>query len=835
MDRKVELLAPAGDWDSFIAAVENGADAVYLGSKQFNARQFAGNFDAEELKRAIDYAHVRDVKVYLALNILILDSEMEAALKLAQEAYSSGVDGLIVQDVGFAGLLKKTVPGLDLHASTQMTVYNLEGVKVLEKLGFKRAVLARELNLKEIEYISKNTSVEIEIFIHGALCISYSGQCLMSSIIGGRSGNRGKCAQPCRLPFEIVADIQDNNKPQGKGYIMSPKDLCTVPFLDNIAKTEVKSLKIEGRMKSPEYVATVVGIYRKYLDRLYKSEMGKVNVTGEDTGKLLQIFNRGGFSTGYLKGKSGKGMMCFEKPKNWGVYLGKVISYDRARKLVGIKLEDRLEMGDGIEVWNGEDESPGTVVSRMEYGGKGVGISGKGQVVYAGNISGKIDKGDKVYKTSSKALNTAAKETFSGKSIRKIPLKCKVKIGKDAPLVLFVKDEAGNEVEIHGGITPEKAVNKALTKERIVEQLNKTGDTPFILSDTDVEIDENITLPISEINNTRRRALEEMENKRAAIRAVTLPDNIDEIRRGLLHFPGNSRNMKTQQQISVLFYNWDRKYNPCTLEHADRVYLPFHSFLDRENLNFLEKYREGNRGIFAWIPSVTRGNYDSLIKEKLSTVVEWGIDGILLGNLGSIEMCSGKFPGLKIYGDFPLNVFNSFSMEEMVRLGLDGVSPSVEMNMGQINSLRDLSGLSKEVIVYGRIPIMTSEYCPVGSVEGGFGPESKCKGSCRKENYFLKDRKGAKFPVICDRIDCRSVILNSNVIFVPDSLDRISKAGVDSVRLNISDESPERLENLLEMFKDIINSGQDGIKNHEKLIGEVEADGFTRGHYFRGV
>jgi putative protease len=833
MDRKVELLAPAGDWDSFIAAVENGADAVYLGSKQFNARQFAGNFDAEELKRALDYAHVRDVKIYLALNTLILDSEMETALELAQEAYSSGIDGIIVQDIGFARLLKKVVPGLDLHASTQMTIYNLEGVKILESLGFKRAVLARELSLKEIEYISKNTSVEIEIFIHGALCISYSGQCLMSSIIGGRSGNRGKCAQPCRLPFEVAGGIRENNKQQMKGYFMSPKDLCTVSLLGDIVDTGVRSLKIEGRMKSPEYVATVVGIYRKYLDRLCEGE--KINVTGEDNKRLLQIFNRGGFSTGYLKGKSGAGMMCFEKPKNWGVFLGRVVSYDRARKLVGIKLEDYLEVGDGIEVWNGEDESPGTVVSRMECRGKGVSASEKGEVVYVGNIYGRIDKGNKVYKTSSRALNAAAKESFSGKSTRRIGLECKVIIRKDAPLVLLVKDEAGNEVEVHGSITPEKAVNKALTKERIIEQLNKTGDTPFVFSHVDVQIDENLALPISEINNIRRRALEEMENKRTVKKAVALPDNIDEIVRDLLHFPGNSRNMKTQPHISVFFYNWDKRYNPSVLEHADRLYLPFGSFLDPENLKFLEKYREGNCRIFAWIPSVTRGNYDSLVRDKLSMIVEWGIEGILLGNLGSIQMCAGKYPGLKVFGDFQLNVLNSFSLEEMYNMGLDGISLSVELNMSQINSLRDVKGLNKEVIVYGRIPLMTSEYCPVGSVEGGFGPESRCKGSCRKGNYYLKDRKGAKFPVLCDRIDCRSVILNSNIIFVPDSLDRISKAGIDSVRLNVFDESPEKLEKLLEMHRDIISRGQDRIKNYEELVGEVEMEGFTRGHYQRGV
>ncbi len=838
MGKKVELLAPAGDMDSFTAAVENGADAVYLGSKQFNARRYAGNFDQEGLKRALYYAHIRDVRVYLAVNTLMLDSELYEGLKLAEEAYVTGVDGFIVQDLGFSGLLKRALPEADLHASTQMTVYNLEGVKALERLGFRRAVLARELSIEEIRYISGNTAVEIEIFVHGALCICYSGQCLMSSIIGGRSGNRGKCAQPCRLPYEIVSAGSEDGGKAGKSYIMSPKDLCAVPVLKNLVDSGVKSLKIEGRMKSPEYVATVVKVYRKYIDSLYEDRgmpQGEKAISDEDFKELLQVFNRGGFSTGYLTGKTGKDMMCFEKPKNWGVYVGRAIFYDKAKKAVKLKLEDQLGIGDGIEVWNGEAESPGTVVSWIESGGKGVDRAEKGSEVLAGNIKGNINKGDKVYRTSSKTLNTAAKETYTGKCKTRVPLKCKMTIKSGSPVSFFVEDNRGNKAGITAGYIPEEAVRRPITDERVIEQVSKTGDTPFVFSKVDAEIDGGLSVPVSVINDLRRKALEEIADKRAYARNRIISNNIGEIKKSLLHFPGNGRNRKKNMGISVLFYNWNEKFDSEILKEAYRLYLPFEIFMNKKNFKLISEYRGEGCEIFVWLPAVTRGNYDGLIKSHSRLLAEAEIDGILLGNLGLIEEFKGKYPRRKMTGDYSLNMFNSFSIEQLRDLGLDGVTLSAELNLSQINSLRDIEGLCKEVIVYGRIPVMISEYCPVGSVKGGFGADGRCDGACRRGNYMLKDRKGAKFPVIPDKIDCRSIILNSSVLFVPGDLDKIAGAGIDTVRMNITDESPEKVKQLLGMHRDIIENGQDRIKSYDNLIEDVKMAGFTKGHYFRGV
>ena len=323
MNKNVELLAPAGTYEAFIAAVENGANAVYMGGKLFNARANASNFSIEELKNIVEYAHLRNVKIHITMNTLLDDSEISSALEFAYDLYKIGVDAVIVQDLGLAKVLHEYIPNLELHASTQLSTHTLEGVNELAKLGFSRVVLARELSLDEIKYICENTSTEIEIFAHGALCVSYSGQCLMSSMIGDRSGNRGKCAQPCRLQYKLIK----NSNEIGQGYLLSPKDLATIDFLKELPN--VASLKIEGRMKSPEYVATVISTYRKYLDKIFINEDSKISA--EDKLNLTQIFNRGGFSDGYLQQKTGKDMMCYEKPKNWGTYVGKVTAYDGKR------------------------------------------------------------------------------------------------------------------------------------------------------------------------------------------------------------------------------------------------------------------------------------------------------------------------------------------------------------------------------------------------------------------------------------------------------------------------------------------------------------------------
>ncbi len=342
----LELLSPVGDFECLKATVQNGADSVYFGADTFSARAFAHNFNLKDLEKAIQYAKIRGVKTNLTLNTLIKDDEFEAALDLAKTAYEYGIDAIIVQDLGFALKLMQLFPDLPIHGSTQMTVHNLNGVLELEKLGFKRVVLAREFSMDEINYICKNTNIEIECFAHGALCISYSGQCLFSSMLGGRSGNRGKCAQPCRLPYELLED----DKKIDSGYLLSTRDLCALDYIPSFLEAGVKCLKIEGRMKSPEYVATATRIYKKYINLALSKEPYIVDPV--DRKALLQVFNRGMSSCGHLEKTPNKNLVFKEKPNNMGLFLGIVQKYNKTKGLITLKLEEKIEIGDTISLQN---------------------------------------------------------------------------------------------------------------------------------------------------------------------------------------------------------------------------------------------------------------------------------------------------------------------------------------------------------------------------------------------------------------------------------------------------------------------------------------------------
>ena len=838
MQSKMELLAPAGSNEALHAAVENGADAVYLGGKLLNARQLANNFDSEELDKALQYAHIRGVKIYLTMNTLVSDSEMEEALCYAGDACLSGVDGIIVQDLGFAAALRRTVPGIHLHASTQMTIYNTEGVRTLESMGFKRVVLARELSLDEIRQINDDAAIETEVFVHGALCISYSGQCLMSSVIGGRSGNRGRCAQPCRLPYSLV---RQGEKEQRPSYLMSPKDLCLLPYIGELAVAGVSSLKIEGRMKSPEYVATVVRIYRKYLDmaqdNMEKGRGTAISVDGKDLHDLQQIFNRGGFTKGYIKGKTGSDMMCYEKPKNWGIYLGKAMGSDRYRETLKLRLEDGLAIGDGIEVWNGEDRSPGTIVTSITREGSNVRQADRGDIVTVGSIRGLIPAGCSIYKTSEKALNTAAAETFNGKPLKRVRLHGHAILMAGSPFLLTVSDQDGNKVKAEGGLLPEAAVNRPVTVERLREQLGKTGSTPFELEDVEVEFEEKLSLPVSEINDVRRRALEELERKRSEAPVCSTDKNrITAAVRNEMNRPVPERSeRRTVPGISVYFYKMPADIDNTGLSlliGADRLYLPFESYLKPGFREISDACREAGSEVFLWLPPVTRGNYDRLVKARLTGANLSDIDGVLVGNPGTVCMLGGM-EGLRLAGDMSLNIFNRFSLKEAADMGLKSVTLSAELMLGQVTAIAEGSPVTVETVVYGRLPLMTSEYCPVGCNAGGFCSGSKCSESCKSGDFKMKDRLGIEFPVLCDRIDCRSTILNSNVLFIPDSLKKLKDSGVGLFRLYISDEKPDIVKSLVELHRTA--STQEDFRGFKELAEEIKAGGFTKGHYFRGV
>lgn len=770
MKKDIELLAPAGSYDSFIAAVENGANAVYLGGKLFNARANASNFELDELKKIIEYAHLRNVKVHITMNTLLDDSELSEALEFAYNIYSIGVDAVIVQDLGLAKILHENIPNLTLHASTQLSAHNLECVEELAKLGFSRVVLARELTFDEIKYICDNTSTEIEIFTHGALCVCYSGQCLMSSMIGDRSGNRGKCAQPCRLPYSLIK----NNNEIAKGYLLSPKDLCSIELLKDLPN--VVSLKIEGRMKSPEYVAAVVSTYKKYINKIICGESSVPTL--EDQNNLAQIFNRGGFSKGYLLGKTGKDMMCYEKPKNWGIYVGKVTNYD-GKRYVTLDNVSSLHIGDGIEIWNNSNNSPSTIISEL--------IGNK-----VGRIHGEINIGDRVYKTLDKVLNQKMRETFSRGFVVHSKVDVKAYIKKDNPIKLDI-----NDFKYTSNVIPDVAENQPITKEKIAIQLKKTGNTPFEIDNLSIELDDNLFVPVSSLNDVRRCAFGEYED-------YFLNNDKKSITKNYLN-KNKKYVARTIKEVSVFFNVLRKEYT--ALKNVDNYYFTFKDAL--KNIEIINKF-SGKKYIL--LPSITKSNYAKIIKKNIEELSKY-VNGFVLSNIGQLIYL--KNVKTEIFANYTLNTFNTYSLATLKSLGFDKVILSQELTQNQINLLGD-TNIKREAIVYGNTCVMTSEYCPIGCIEGGFCSSKKCSMPClKKDKYFLRDRMNMEFRIISDNIDCQSQIFNSKTCSIESK-----NLNVDSIRIDIIDEDFDEVQNIVDIHK----SGH-------KLSGE----NYTNGHANRPV
>ena len=542
----IELLAPAGSREALIAAVEAGADAVYLSGNQFGARAYADNFDEQGLADAIRFAHLRGVHIHVTVNTMVLDDELDAVRDYLQFLERVGADAALVQDLGVAKLARECAPQLPLHASTQMTIHNLAGAQAMEALGFSRVVLSRELSLTEIRHIVENTNVEIEVFMHGALCVCYSGQCLMSSLIGGRSGNRGRCAQPCRLPYTLVDAAGEDVLGDSAGkFLLSPKDLNTIDLLPDLVAAGVSSLKIEGRMKKPEYVATVVRTYRSVLDRVIAhssaplSEGGRtakrwgvsparpdnqhdetprgcehVVATPEEHDRLAQIFNRD-FTTAYLVGRPGRAMMSDRKPNNRGRFAGRVVTYDKTARRATLHLASELNTDDDLVIWV---KVGGRVTSRVQdmqdATGRPIDHAEAGTDVTL-HMANAVHPHDRVFKVYDVRLMTEAKRYYtSGAPIRRIPVDVTVTAPLGAPLTITMTDADGHTATAATAFHGEPAQKRPLTEDTIRKQVGRLGTSVFALRTLETHIDANVMFPVSEINKARQSVVEMLEQAR---------------------------------------------------------------------------------------------------------------------------------------------------------------------------------------------------------------------------------------------------------------------------------------------------------------------------------
>ena len=795
----IDLLSPVGDFECLKAAVQNGANSVYFGANLFSARAFASNFDLDELKNAIQYARIRGVKTNLTLNTLIKNDEFEDAFNLAKKAYEFGIDAIIVQDLGLAKMLIKSFPDLAIHASTQMSVHNLQGVLELQELGFKRVVLSRELSIGEIEYICRNSNVEIECFIHGALCISYSGQCLFSSMIGGRSGNRGKCAQPCRLPYKLL----ENNSVIDSGYLLSTRDICGLDFIPDMINAGVTCLKIEGRMKKPEYVATVTRIYRKYIDLAESSEPYVVD--DADRKILMQAFNRGSFSCGHLSNEPNKKLVFKDKSDNMGLFLGKVEKYNSNKGYITVKLNEPIEVGDTVAL---ERESGTYNVSEVMVSNKNIKGAKVGQTVTIGRMKGNIKLGDKIFKMSSKSQNSIANDSLRFEN-RKVALNCEVTVKENQPFEINIT--SANDLDIYKNLNitstldvlPVEAKNRPISKDDIIVQINKTNSTPFCFANIKVNLDDNLFLPkVSSLNELRRTALENVENF-----AIS---NIQRISDGINYNAcnENSKNANNsnsdENKISVLLNILNEKYDYSSLEGIDIVYIPLKYFVNKKYSNILETLSKKFE-LYIYLPTIIKANYRNLLSLNIENAIKsYNIKGFVLSNISNLllldnvlENCSLNKNNFNFIANYTFNIFNNHSVKELKELGFNRFTISPELNKETILDLTSSNTevLASELIVYGKTPLMNMNYCLLGKANKCYpNCDAKCN-SCNK--YYLKDRLGLNFEIIPDNIQTVTTIYNSKTTSI-ESTDFVS---TNVFRIDVIDENIDDINNIVHVVK----------------------------------
>ena len=692
----IELLSPAGSPETVIAAVQNGANAVYLGMGDFNARRGAKNFNEEELEKAVRYCHIRGCKVYLTLNTLINDREMNAALETARLANAVGVDGLILQDLGLASVIRRALPDIPLHASTQMSIHNLSGVEAAAELGMKRVVLARELSLEQIRFITKHSSVETEVFVHGALCFCHSGQCYMSSLIGRRSGNRGMCAQPCRLQYSLGGRMDD--------YPLSLKDNCLIEHLQELEEAGVASLKIEGRMKRPEYTAIVTEIYAKALrERRLPSR--------EEMERLEQSFSRQGFTDGYFTGKK--------------------------ENMFGVREESEADI-------------------------------------------------DKLY--------AAARKAYAEGEMRRVGIHFYTVCRQGEPIKAIAFDDEGHRAVAVGPV-PEPAKRQGLTEQYLMDQMLKTGGTPYFVAENRAKTDKGLFLPAAAINELRRRLISDLTDERAkppvrrGYRMPYAPVNVPVVSDPVRIFQVRAAEQLTEELAEL---------------KPDYIYVP--AMLMAEDFSLLRPFLDRGAKPVAVLPRVITDDQVPILYTALGKLFDFGVNEALVGNLGQIVMA--RRSGMKLRGDFGLNVFNSYSMEVLRDADFLSATASFELRLAQIRAMA--KPLDTELIVYGRLPVMVSDQCVI--------KESAGRCNCQQPAQ-MSDRMGSVFPVVKE-FGCRNVIYNAHKLYLADKQEDLYAAGLWGLRMLFSTESPREC---VEVAK-----GYMGLSDYKPNV-------LTRGLYYRGV
>ena len=785
MGREIEILSPAGSYECLKAAIAAGADAAYVGGTRFGARAYADNFSEEQLLEAIDYVHLHGKKIYLTVNTLLKERELSEELyDYLLPYYRQGLDAVIVQDIGVLQFIKSAFPDLPIHASTQMTITNRLGAEFLEKLGVERVVTSREMQLPEVEEIARHTNLEIESFVHGALCYSYSGQCLYSSLLGGRSGNRGQCAQPCRLPYKM----EGHKKNQ---YLLSLKDMCTVDMIPAFIQAGIHSFKIEGRMKKPEYVALVTSIYRKYVD-LYmeKGEKGFF-VTQEDKNKLLDIYNRGGFHSGYYQTKNGKNMLCLERPNHAGVPALSVCNA-QGRKVTS-KALIAMNKGDVIELPNGENH---TLANDVSIGSKIDFITQQKQV---------FDKNHILYRTRNEGLLQDIRMSIIGyESKERVSGQLILSVGNNIKLTLQYKHYV---IEVSGE-KAEKALNQPMDVARIEKQMRKTGNTPFEFEKLEIELHGEVFLPMQALNELRRKAFATLEQ-----------EILSEYRRNKEVRPVFAIEQSVKEsEIPIYVYVETREQWDTVLSFASvkRIYVDCnaiqHVWENQETKEWIARAHRRNIEIYFCMPHVFRRDAIETYDRQYEFLTTW--DGVLVRNYESFEFLKQHRYSKPIVTDYNLYQFNRVAKEFWSQQGVESTTASVELNYQE---LKEVGLNNSELIVYGHYPMMISAQCIQKTTNA-------CVG--RSGRLAFTDRYNKSFSVKNQCDYCYNVIYNTAPVLLSDQKDEISKLNPKALRIHFTIEDEKTTKQRMQFLEHVFSQDGEGEEPHFE---------FTRGHFKRGI
>ncbi|GBE92913.1 U32 family peptidase [Nostoc cycadae] len=833
--QRPELLAPAGNWECAKAAVENGADAIYFGLDRFNARMRAQNFTEADLPQLMQFLHLRGVKGYVTVNTLIFPKELTDAQQYLRTIIAAGVDAVIVQDVGICRLIRHLSPDFPIHASTQMTITSAAGVEFAKSLGCQLVVLARECSIKEIQKIQQATTLPLEVFVHGALCVAYSGQCLTSEALGGRSANRGECAQACRMPYDLIVDGEIVDLPERK-YLLSPQDLAGLEVLPDLVKAGVTSLKIEGRLKAPEYVANVTRVYREALDKVM-AELERPNPLtplprreggsrtplsasergwgkGQEQYNLEMAFSRGLY-TGWFNGINNQELVHARFGKKRGVYLGEVTRIRNEQ--VTMKLEAPVKPGDGIVFDCGHPEG-------KEEGGRVYTVTQKGQEVVLtfgkDNLNfQRVHIGDKVWKTSDPELDKQLRQSFAGENPqfqRPIALEIYGEVGE--LLMAIARDELGNIVQVESAIALAEAHTKPLDTDRLQEQFGRLGNTPFCLGTLTNHLNGAVMVPVSELNRMRREIVAQLEALRTQPKRWELRSNIS--LQDLL--PAKSSSSPASPSLIVLVRNL-KQLQAALNTGVETLYCEFED--PRAYRQAVQLVRANGRSPLPqiWVapPRITKPG-ENWILQQVQTA---NADGYLVRNYDQLQF----FGADKCVGDFSLNVANALTADYFQQhFGLERLTPSYDLNIAQLEDL--LSSCPPqwfEVTIHQHIPMFHMEHCVFCAFLSEGIDYTNCGRPCEKHEVKLRDRVGSEHVLQADA-GCRNTVFNGTAQTGAEYVQRLIELGLRHFRIEFVNETPEQVTKTIQRYRQLLQGEISGSQLWRELKLQNQL-GVTRG------